>query len=180
MNENKLKKDYQNINKKTVDYIANVIKSGDITDPKNKELINEYLKNTNYDYSNCIGEFIASLFNIDRCDMFAKDKSVTIVHARTMWWYAMYFMLHKSYREISIFSSLENIEWNENSVCRAVNRLQEEMKASFDLQYKWDIIKKMIYIDNHLLSYDNAFSAPVGYKVKVFRPRGVEIEIINE
>lgn len=180
MNESKLKRDYHNINNKVINNIANIIKNGDITDEANKEAINEYLRNTDYDYCNCIGEYIASLFGVDRCDMFSKDKSVTLVHARTLWFLAMRFMMHKSYREIAIMVSLEDVSWAEQSIIEAVRRIQDELKVNMDLQYKWDIIKKMIYLSFQPLSYDNPFSDTIGYKVRVFKPRNVEVEVVEE
>lgn len=180
MNENKLKKDYHNINKNIIDKVANIIKEGDITDPKNKELIKEYLANTDYEYCNCIGEFVASIFGVDKCDILAKDKSIELVHARCLWWYALYFMLRKSYREISILVNLEDVTWNEKSICVSINRIQEELTNNIELQTKWDIIKKMIYIGEHKNAYDNPFSMSMGYKIRVYKPKGVKIEVIEE
>ena len=112
--------------------------------------------------------------------MFSKDKSVGVVHARTLWFLAMRFMMHKSYREISVMVSLEDVSWCESSIVEAVKRIQDELNFNPDLQYKWEIVKKTMYLSFKPLSYDNAFSAPVGYKVKVFKPRNVDIEIVNE
>lgn len=180
MNENKLKEDYQNIYKNTINKVANIIKEGDIKDPKNKDLIKEYLNNTDYEYCNCIGEFIASLFGIDRADMIVKDKSIEVVHARGLWWYALYFMMHKSDREISIMMELSDATWKETSICLCRNRIKDELKLDIDLRYKWDMIKKMIYIDKHPNAYDEPFSAPIGYKIKIFKPKGIDVQIVEE
>lgn len=180
MNENKLKKDYQNINKNIIDKIAHIIKDGDITDEGNKEAIKEYLSTSDYNYCSCIGEYIASLFGVDKCDILSKDKSINLVHARSLWFNAMRFMLRKSYREIAVLISLEDVSWSEATIADAVRRIEDELKNNIDLQAKWDIIKKMIYIGKHPNAYNNPFSAPTGYKIKVFKPKNIEIEIVEE
>ena len=38
----------------------------------------------------------------------------------------------------------------------------------------------MIYMGRHPNSYDNPYSDTIGYKVKIYRPRNVQIEIIED
>jgi len=179
MNERKLKSDYQNINKNVIDKVINIIKDGDITNPKYKDLINDCLNAVDYDYCNSIGDFVASICNVDRADMLSKDRSLNIVNARSLWWYALYFMLRKSYREISLISSMEDIEWTYDSIGHAINRIQNEFKSDSILRNKWDIIKKLIYIDKYPDSYDTPFSDFIGRKVRIIKPKNLEIEIEN-
>ena len=69
MNEYKLRKDYQNINKSIIDKIANIVENGSIANPKHKDAINEFMKTVDYDYCNSVCEFIASIFNVNRDDL---------------------------------------------------------------------------------------------------------------
>lgn len=179
MNEKKLKSDYQNINKNIIDKVSNIIKNGDITNPIYKKDINELLRTIDYDYCNSIGEFVASICNVDRADILAKDKSTDIVHARCLWWYSLYFMLRKNYREISIISSIEDVEWSYEAVSAAITRIQSELQTDYVLQNKWDFIKKMIYIGKHQDAYDTPFSDTIGRKIKIYKPKNIEIEIEN-
>ena len=70
----------------------------------------------------------------------------------------------KSYREISLISSMEDIEWTYDSIGHAINRIQNEFKSDSILRNKWDIIKKLIYIDKYPDSYDTPFSDFIGRK----------------
>ena len=179
MNESKLNKDYQNINKAIIDKVYNIINNGDITNPKYKPIIKELMESVDYNYANSIGEFVASLFGVDRCDMLSKDKTINIVHARSLWWNALYFIMGKSYKEISTISSLEDIVWNYNSVCESINRIGNEINNNYELQNKWDIIKKIIYIGKHEKSGDNNIGGSIKHKVKIYKPKDVDIEVVN-
>ena len=182
MNELKLKKDYMNIPGKTISEIEKLIDNGTIYDATNKEKIKEILRSVDFNTINSIGDFISSIFGVDRADVLSSDKTVEITHARWMWWYSLYFMLHKSYRMIAIFTSLEHGKRDPSIIALGINKLQAEMKNNYDLRRKWDIIKKMIYLGMHPNDYDDPFAD--GYhpreKIKISKSKNVDIEIINE
>lgn len=180
MNEEKLKREFANVNRNIIDKLQNVIKDGDITNPKYKGLINEFMNSVDYTYCNCIGEYIASLFGIDRCDMLAKDKTINVTYARNMWWLAMRYMLRKSFGEIALISSFESIEWDESTINHSVSKINKEIEDNFELRYKWDMVKKLIAIGKNGNAYDNPFSAKYGYKIRVMRPKNVEVEVVED
>jgi chromosomal replication initiation ATPase DnaA len=182
MNEIKLKKDYMNIKEKTLSDIEKLIDNQSLYSEKNKEKLKEVLREVDFNTINTIGDFISSIFGVDRADMLSSDKTTEITHARWMWWLAMYFMLHKSYRMIAILTSLENGNRNPSIIANGVCKLQEEMKVNSDLRRKWEIIRQMIYLGKHPDNYHDPFSE--GYrpkeKIKISKPKNIEIEIIDE
>lgn len=180
MNESKLKKDFQNINKNIVDKVYNIAKDNDITNPEYEPLIKELMGSVDYDYANSLAEFIASLFGVDRCDMLTKSKSVNIVHARELWWNALYFLMGKNYKEIALITTLEDSTWRKVSIGIGINRVSVEMKNNYELQNKWDIIKKMVSVGKHDSSCNDNTGEPIKYKVKVYKPKNVNIEIVEE
>lgn len=182
MNENKLKREFSNVSENIIDKLQRVIKDGDITDPKHKSLINEFLNGADYTYCNCLGEYISSLFGIDRADLLAKDKTVNVTYARAMWWLAMRQMLNKQYSQIALMSSFENVEWDTNTVIQVVNRLYKEIgnkNGSYELKYKWDLVKKLIIIGRKPNEYDAPFSSTYGYKIRVMKPRDINVEVVD-
>ena len=182
MNENKLKREMQNVSENIINKLQNVIKDGDITDPRYKGLINDFMNGVDYTYCNCLGEYISSLYGIDRADLLVKDKTVNVAYARAMWWMAMRFMLNKPFSEIAVITSLENIEWSTSSITQSVNRLGEEMRdknGSYELKYKWDLVKKLIIIGRKPNDYDAPFSSTYGYKIRVMKPHNVNVEVVD-
>ena len=182
MNEYKLKKDYHNINKNIIDKVANIIKDGDITDPKHKDTINEYLKSVDYNYCNSLCEFIASLFNVDRADLLSCDKRSDITHARWMYWNTLYFMLRKNYREISTLSSIEGCRKDISTIGKGIETLNFEMKNDILLKSKWNIIQQFVFIGNHPNAYDTPFSDVISkpLNITVRKPKNVKVTIIDD
>ena len=81
MNVEKLKKNYQGIDKNILEKVSEVIRKGEIGEEKNKSLIKKYLEEVNYDYCNNICEFICSLFHVDRSEVLSSDGRSDITHA---------------------------------------------------------------------------------------------------
>ena len=181
MNEYKLRKDYHNISKSVIDKVANIIKDGDITDPKHKDTINEYMRAVDYNYCNILCEFISSLFNVDRAEVLSCDKRSDITHARWMYWNTLYYMFKKSYREIAIISSLEGETKDVSTVHKGIESLGYEMKTDILLKDKWNIIQQFVFIGKHPNAYDTPFSDIISkpINITVHKPKNVNVTIID-
>lgn len=182
MNEYKLRKDYQNINKSIIDKIANIVENGSIANPKHKDAINEFMKTVDYDYCNSVCEFIASIFNVNRADILSCDKRSDITHARWAYWHTLYFSFKRTYREIAIISSLEGELKDISTIRKGIDSLQSEINGNSLLKNKISMIKQLIYIGNHPDSYDTPFSDVVSKDIHVMikKPKGISIDVIED
>lgn len=182
MNEYKMRKDYQNINKSIIDKISNIVQSGSIANPKHKEAINEFMKATDYDYCNSLCEYIASLFNVNRAEILSYDKRKDVTYARWSYWHTLYYSFRKSYREIAVMSSLEGEIKDISTIRKGIESLNYELKANDMLRKKLGMIKQLIYIGEHPNSYDTPFSDAISKDIHVMitRPKGVKIDIREE
>ena len=182
MNEYKLRKDYQNINKSILDKIATIVQSGSIANPKPKEAINEFMKKVDYDYCNSLCEFIASIFNVNRAEILSYDKRSDITHARWAYWYTLCYSFKRTYREIAIMSSLEGEIKDVSTIRKGIDSLQFEMKTNPMLRSKISTIKQLIYIGEHPNSYDTPFSDAINRDIHVMikKPKGVSIDVIED
>lgn len=137
--------------------------------------IEEILENMDFNSCDNIGDFIAALFSVDRADMLSKDRTIKVVHARWMWWYAMYLMYHKSYSEIACITTFEGVERNSNSIVLSIKKLQSELKNNLDLRLKWAVIKTMVSSRQ-----DEVINTKSNNKVRIYKPKHVEIEVTDE
>jgi len=180
MNELKLKNNYKNIENDVINKVEEIIKKGNITDPKYKDIIKEYMNSVDFDYCNCIGDYVASLFGVDRSDMLSFDKRENVVRARWMWWLALHFIFKFSYRNIMIIVSIEGNVANKDVICRGISNIQEEMKSNSLLTNKWNIIKKMASADNHFASIEeNKENKDIQISVYKKKNTNVKVDLID-
>jgi len=180
MDETKLKRDYADNPKWVIAQMSRIVENGGLADEGNRGTIMKFLQDVDYDNANAIGEFVASIFGIDRAGLLGKNKTVENIYARDMWWMALYYLLKKSYREIWIMSNFETEIDGRDRISKGIEKLKDDMKTNFDLCNKWDIISEMVRLGKHPGDYENGFSAPVGREVRVIAPQNIKISVSYE
>lgn len=143
--------------------------------------IEKILKNYDYETFDAIGCFISSIFHIDSADMLSKDRTISNVEPRWLWWYALYFMCHKTYKEIADLTAIGGNEWETSSIKDGINSIQQRIDTDAYLRGKWVEIKRMIYLKYNPNNYTNNFSDPRGYteRLKIYKSKNVEVEILD-
>ena len=182
MNVEKLKKNYQGIDKNILEKVSEVIRKGEIGEEKNKSLIKKYLEEVNYDYCNNICEFICSLFHVDRSEVLSSDGRSDITHARWMYWNALSFMLKLTYREISVLSSVDGAKVSLSAISLGIGCLQEDMRTNMLLRNKWYAVKQMIFVNDNPDRYEEPFSEPIGHPIShvhIVADKNVKFDIEN-
>jgi len=144
--------------------------------------IEKILKNYDYETFDAIGSFICSMFNIDSVDMLSKDRTISNVEPRWLWWYSLYFMCHKTYKEIADLTAIGGNEWETSSIKDGISSIQKRIDTDAYLRQKWVSIKKLIYLKYNPNNYTNNFSDPRGYteRLKIYKSKNVKVEIIEE
>jgi len=144
--------------------------------------IERILKNYDYDTADAIYCFISSIFNVDSADMLSKDRTVSNVEPRWLWWYALYFMCHKTYKEIAELTAINGNEWETSSIKDGISAIQQRIDTDAYLRQKWVSVKKLIYLKYNPNNYTNNFSDPRGYteRLKIYKSKNVKVEIIEE
>lgn len=108
------------------------------------EKIERILKDIHYDEVNALSYFVAGLFNIDRCELFSKNRSNEVAMARWMLFYALWFSTHKTYKEISRITALEGIAYDISAIHTGIRKIQEMIENDESVKTKWILTKKFI------------------------------------
>lgn len=106
--------------------------------------INEILRRHDYDWYISISYFISSIFGIDSTDLLSKDKSLSVVYARWMFWYALYTFCGKSYKSIAEFSGIDGASFIPATVKDGIRRIKEKIDTEPFFHEKWYVIKSII------------------------------------
>lgn len=128
MNEEKIQKDYCNLDEKTFKEISRILK--------------KYDWNV-YDSLSC---FVASIFNINRGDMLstANTKDDNILHARQLFWTGLHYFCGKSYQDIARLTLIEGGEYAPRTIGDNINSFEAERRTNQILDNKYHIIKNLI------------------------------------
>ncbi|HSQ89378.1 hypothetical protein [Romboutsia sp.] len=162
MNEQKLKKNFNNIKNDTLQEVCMI------------------LRNSNFDVYNNLADFISALFNVEKADMLSKDLDRENCRARWMWWLTLYTYYDKSYENIANLSSYDDSKVEVGSVGYGVNKIQEEMQNSVNLRDKWFQVKTLINSGRNLNNYSNKSVDAIRPKVKISVSKDVDLDIVRD
>lgn len=146
----------------------------------NIEQICELLRTQEIPLVKYLADFVASLCNVSKEDMFSSSDKVYNAQARWLFWYAYRIMTNESYEKIADKTATDTHRFTPQGITFGVNKMSMMIDKEPMWKKRWTIVKRIIkaYQNNIMDMEDNTPKVVVRVS-RELRGR-VSIEYIND
>lgn len=107
-----------------------------------------HLRQHERDIQNYIADFVASLCDVKKEEMFSHSDVVFFAHARWFYWYAYRYMTNESYDKIAKQDFHGGHSFTSRTIQNGVNKMFMMIERDAIWKKRWTIIKRIIRLHN--------------------------------
>lgn len=124
----------------------------------------------------CIAQLVASLCNVDLCEMLEEPKTTPFVQARWFYWYVLKQLYGETGEGISRITS-KHRKFKAGYIMQGISKMSMMIQEGTIWTKRWSILKRVIG-DANKVEQPELFMQNI--TVKVIHPQGVNIELKQE
>lgn len=157
MTEEEIKQNLEENERKTIEYICGALNTYGFS-------VRLYL-----------ADFIASLCNVEKEQMFSTCNNLDVAQARWLFWYAYRYMTNETYEKIGKLSGeLYGKTFTKVGVAASVNKMYELIEQQPIWRKRWTIVKRIIKFSNTLIEEQE------NQPIKIVVPKNANVELIKQ
>lgn len=138
------------------------------------EQICELLKTHECRIQDYLVDCVASLCNVDKCDMMTNVSTLNILHSRWLFWYAYRYMTNEPFVRIKEITQRYGRTFTEQSISNSVNKMGTMIASETIWTKRWVIIRRIIKLRDET-NKDNESQKTIS--VVVHHPKNVEVKL---
>lgn len=122
----------------------------------------EHLKQAEYSIQDYLAEYVASLCDVAKTDMFQQTDVVYLAHARWFYWYAYRYMTSESFDKIALQTFHGCHSFNSRTVQNGVSKMAVMIDSEPLWRKRWTIVKQLIktYNEDEIEEYTITVNVP--------------------
>lgn len=146
----------------------------------NVDKICELLRTQEIPLINYLANFVASICDVDKDDLFVNSDKIYIAQARWLFWYAYRIMTNESYEKIADRLATDTYRFTPQGITFGANKMSMMIEKEPMWKKRWTIVKRIIkaYQNDIMSSDDN--TPKVIIKVSSELRGKIKIEYIND